>query len=184
MLISRGIVVANEGHPFDADGKQVEAPWFRAPPQPGGYLVCIPALNRQVRLRARGAADLEFPGASVPAGDHAVHQDARVTHQVGGLRRLPCHIIDCHKMPSISHGSTGLTLGVPSPRIVATSTTPGSSRSRRPSPARRGSKPSISAQRRTPPTKTANGTPARLSRPPRTAAASRPRQPKSCNRDG
>src|SRR5258707_1295647 len=80
MLISRGNVVANQGHPFDADGKQVEAPWLRAPPQPGGYLVGIPALNRQVRLSARGAADLEFPGASVPAGDHAVHQDARVTH--------------------------------------------------------------------------------------------------------
>src|SRR5215510_2581153 len=77
------------------------------------------------------------------------------TRMRGSRRRsvafADCHIIDSHNAPSITKGSTGLSLGVPSRRIVTASTTPGSSRHLRPSSARPGWCCSICDQRMPPP---------------------------------
>src|SRR6266705_6494018 len=52
MLVTGGVVVSDERHLADADGKQVEPPWNRAPPQAASHLLGIAALHGQVRLSA------------------------------------------------------------------------------------------------------------------------------------
>jgi Regulator of chromosome condensation (RCC1) repeat len=85
------VVVTDERHLADADGKQVEPPWIGVPPQAASHLPGVAGLHGRVLHCACDTADLELPFAAVPAGDHAVHQDARVPQQVGGLPRLPHH---------------------------------------------------------------------------------------------
>src|SRR5712691_7259738 len=79
VLVTGSVVVTDERHLLDADGKQVEPPWNRAPPQGAGHLLRVAALHSRFLLSARSAADLELPFTAVPAGDHAVHEhDARL----------------------------------------------------------------------------------------------------------
>jgi hypothetical protein len=53
--------------------------------------VVVPALEVRVRLGLRRTPDLELSLTAAPAGDDAVHEDARVAQQVRGLGRLPEH---------------------------------------------------------------------------------------------
>src|SRR5258708_284818 len=116
----------------------------QGPPQTAGHRVGVAVLDCQFVLAAGGAADLELPLAAVSAGDHAVHQDARITHQVSGLLRLPQH-----GKPQDAVQHEGLYRADPGRAVTADrrpSRTPGSSSRRRPSPARRGWQVSISDQ--------------------------------------
>jgi hypothetical protein len=85
------VVVADEGHFIEADREEVKPAGRRAPAQASRHRVGVAALDIRVMLSARGAADLELALTAVPAGDDAVHEDARVAQQVSGLGRWPEH---------------------------------------------------------------------------------------------
>jgi hypothetical protein len=91
MLVTGGVVVPDEGHLLDAHGEQMEPSRLGIPAQRGTHGAGVAALDIAVMLNPGHAADLELSLTPVPAGDHAVHQDARITQQVRGLPRAPHH---------------------------------------------------------------------------------------------
>lgn len=114
-----------------------------------GAAIVWPCSRPGSTLGSGGAADLQLALRAVAAGDHAVRQDPRVAQQVSSLRRLPHH---GQPQAAVEHVRLdGAKPGVPSRRMVATSTTPGPIRRCWASPARRGCACSISDQRMAPP---------------------------------
>src|SRR6266567_1350005 len=91
VLVPGGVVIANEGDLVDADREQVGLSRLRAPAEADCHRVGVAALHRWIVLGTCGAADLELPFGAIAVGDHAVHEDARVSQEVAGFPRLPHH---------------------------------------------------------------------------------------------
>src|SRR6185437_8729990 len=89
VLVPGAVVIADERHFIEADGKNVEPARGQAPSQVPRHHLAVAALHLRVMLSPHAAADLELSLAAIPAGDHAVHEDARVALQVSGLGRVP-----------------------------------------------------------------------------------------------
>jgi hypothetical protein len=149
VLIPGCVVIAEIAEVIDIDREQVKVSWLGLPSESLRDRVRVTMLQAAVLLASGMTAYLEFPVRAVAAGDHAAHEDARSRARSAAL--ADCHSIDSHRSSSMMKGSTGLSLGVPSRRIVAARTTPGFSRCCRPTSASFGWRRSSSHQFKPPP---------------------------------